>query len=78
MNQQAILGAPVLGAPSTPKVDHVSVAENLAIELAERFNEEQCNEIIRIVRASFSEKRLQEIECLENRIALLKATLEVL
>ena len=58
--------------------EHKTIAIQFANEMLERFNPNECNEILLLIRQRWSEHRQMEIEMAEKAIAYLKESLSIL
>lgn len=55
--------------------EHLSIAMDFANGMIERFNAQEANEMLKLIRQRWSEHRAMEIEKAEQHIAYIKATL---
>ncbi len=62
--------------PSQP--EHKAIAIDFANAMIERFNPNECNEILLLIRQRWSEHRQLEIEKAEKQISYLKESLSAL
>jgi hypothetical protein len=60
------------------QAEHISIAEQMAKEIAINFNPDQQNDMLRCIRNVVSERRQSEIEETEKQLAYLKDTLQKL
>lgn len=63
-------------APSQP--EHKAVAINFANEMLERFNPNECNEILLLIRQRWQDHWQMEIEKAEKQIGYLKESMSAL
>lgn len=67
-----------LKQPSSAQPEHKSIAIDFANTMLERFDANECNEILLLIRQRWSEYRQMEIEKAEKQISYLKQSLSVL
>ena len=58
--------------------EHKATAMDFANVMLERFNPNECNEMLALIRQRWSEYRQMEIEKAEKQIAYLKESLSIL
>lgn len=65
-------------APLSSQPEHEKIAMDFANAMLERFNPNECNEILFLIRQRWSEYRQLEIEKAEKQISYLKESLSAL